>query len=82
MIITDEIEKVYYSVTEVAELIHENNSTVRYWHDVFGVGARLGKVHRLYTREQVAKMHLIKQLLRVEKYTIEGAKRRLLDESK
>lgn len=75
----DGIEKIYFSVAEVADIINEKSHTVRFWHDVFGVGARLGRHHRLYTKDMIAKMHIIQRLLRKEKYTIEGAKQKLYE---
>jgi len=54
---------------------------LRYWETEFGV-LRPGKTrarHRLYRRRDVETLLEIRRLLYVERYTIEGAKRRLRD---
>lgn len=72
-----EINKSYYTVSEVSEIIGEPAWTVRKWNEIFELGAHMGRQHRLYTRDIVAMLHLIKTLLRVDKYTVEGAKQKL-----
>ena len=71
------INKFYYTASEVADIIGEKACTVRYWNTVFELGAPMGSQHRLYSRELVAKLHLVKNLMRVEKYTLAGAKLKL-----
>jgi len=73
----DPINKSYYTASEVAEMIGESAGIVRHWNEQFELGAHMGRQHRMYTRLIVAKLHIIKTLLRVDKYTIEGAKQKL-----
>lgn len=73
----DPINKSYFTATEVGEMIGESSGVIRHWNDVFELGAHMGRQHRMYTRVIVAKLHIIKTLLRVDKYTVEGAKEKL-----
>ena len=73
------IKRLYFTTKEVAEIIGELKSTIRYWTAQFHVYHKSVSFQEywLYPRESVAKFHVIKQLLRVEKYTVAGAKLKL-----
>ncbi|HTJ53749.1 MAG TPA: helix-turn-helix domain-containing protein [Cyclobacteriaceae bacterium] len=77
----NDIKKMYFTVSEVSEVINEDYSTVRTWVKKFSITPEkihLGKIgHPVFSREQVALFHHIKRLRREEKYTIEGAKQKL-----
>ena len=76
-----EIQKKYFRISEVAQILNVTQSKIRFWNEKFNIGAQLGDHGRLYTREMVAKLHVIYTLLKVDKFTIEGAKQKL-NESK
>jgi DNA-binding transcriptional MerR regulator len=72
-------DKLYFKIGEVARLVGVKPYVLRYWESEFSV-IRPGKTqskHRLYRRRDVETLLEIKQLLHAERYTIEGAKRRL-----
>ncbi len=72
-----EIQKLYFSPKEVSNIIGEPTWTVRFWATEFGMrqrGIKYNTNYTVYTRAMLAKLHIIKTLLRVDKYTIEGAK--------
>ncbi len=75
------IEKLYYSISEVSEITGLKQYVLRYWESEFEDLAppknRAG--NRIYTQENIDKILLIKKLLYDEKYTIEGAKKKLQD---
>ena len=72
---TDTIEKMYYTIGEVAKELNEPDFTIRFWDNHFGVSHKRTKANdRRFTREELDKMKTIKHLLRVRKFTIEGAK--------
>lgn len=73
----DQIKKVYFSISEVSKIIGENQSTIRFWCLKFGLPFDRKNRIRKFCRDDVAKFHIIKTLLRVDKYTIEGAKQKL-----
>src|SRR5438128_9879496 len=72
-------DKLYFKIGEVARLIGVKPYVLRYWESEFSV-LRPGKTrarHRLYRRKDVETLLEIRRLLYAERYTIEGAKRRL-----
>jgi DNA-binding transcriptional MerR regulator len=72
-------DKLYFKIGEVAKLIGVKPYVLRYWETEFSV-VRPGKTrsrHRLYRRRDVETLLEIRRLLYGERYTIEGAKRRL-----
>ena len=72
-------DKLYFKIGEVAKLVGVKPYVLRYWETEFPA-IRPGKTrskHRLYRRRDVEALLEIKRLLHNERYTIEGAKRRL-----
>ena len=72
-------EKLYFKIGEVAKLVGVKPYVLRYWESEFSI-VKPGKTtsrHRLYRRRDVETLVEIRRLLHVERYTIEGAKRRL-----
>ncbi len=76
----DTIQKEYYTVHEVSEMINETTVVVNFWRKVFKVPSIKSRSFNhawKFPRPSVAIFHLIKNLLRNEKYTLEGAKQKL-----
>src|SRR5437870_9604695 len=74
-------DKLYFRIGEVARLVGVKPYVLRYWETEFSM-LRPGKTrsrHRLYRRKDVETLLEIRRLLYAERYTIEGAKRRLRD---
>lgn len=73
------IERIYWTIGEVADQLGVNTSLLRYWEKEFGMlrPKRTGKGDRLYTKEDIAKVKDIQHLLKDQGYTIQGAKDRL-----
>ncbi len=74
-----EIEKLYYSIGEVAEMLSLTASQIRYWEQEFG-NLKLKKDrkgNRLFTNDDIETVKVIQHLLREKGYTIEGAKAHL-----
>src|ERR1043166_426918 len=72
-------DKLYFKIGEVARLVGVKPYVLRYWETEFSV-LRPGKTrsrHRLYRRKDVETLLEIRRLLYAERYTIQGAKRRL-----
>jgi DNA-binding transcriptional MerR regulator len=72
-------DKLYFKIGEVAKIVGVKPYVLRYWETEFSI-IRPGKTrsqHRLYRRRDVEALLEIKRLLHNERYTIEGAKRRL-----
>lgn len=79
------MEKLFYSVGEVAEMLGENSSAVRYWSNTFSRHlhpARNGKGDRRYTREDVDTLKRIHFLLKTQGLTIDGAAKALASDKR
>jgi DNA-binding transcriptional MerR regulator len=72
----NEIEKLYYSIGEVSDVVGYEPHVLRYWEEEFDVldprKNRAGR--RVYTEEDIETVERIRRLLKDEKYTIEGAR--------
>ncbi len=79
------IRKEHFTLHEIADIIGESVSCINYWRKAFKILSWRSKSFNgcwKFTRTSVAKFHLIKNLLRNEKYTIEEAKQKLLNHGK
>lgn len=76
---SESIKKLYYTISEVCEMVDLKQYVLRYWETEFDALSPLKNRsgNRIYTEEDIANVRLIKKLLYEEKYTIEGAKKRL-----
>ncbi len=76
--------KLYRSISEVSELVGVKPHVLRYWETRFSMlrprKNRAG--NRMYRPEEVKLLMRIKELLYQRRFTITGARRRLLDERK
>ena len=74
-----EIEKLYYSIGEVAEMFDVSSSLIRYWEKEFNIltPKKNKKGNRLFTKDDIKNLELIYQLVKEKGYTLEGAKNRL-----
>ncbi len=74
-----EIEKLYYTIGEVAVMLDVNTSLLRYWEKEFDVlkPKKNTKGDRFFTKDDIEKIKLIYHLVREKGYTLDGAKSRL-----
>ena len=75
----DSSEKLYYRIGEVAELTDVKPYVLRYWESEFKWMApgKSRSNQRLYRKQDIETILLIKRLLYDERFTIAGAKKRL-----
>ena len=79
------MEKYFYTVGEVAAILGESTSLVRFWANEFPKfirPQRNAKGNRLFTKEDVETFKHIHLLVKVEGLTLEGAAKRLKGEKK
>jgi len=71
------IEKLYYTISEVAEQLRLNQSVLRYWESEFKhiQPRKTKKGDRLYTQKDIDDLRMIFHLLKEKGFTIEGAKK-------
>ena len=70
--------KLFFKIGEVAELAGVEPYVLRYWETEFSIKpSKSKKQQRLYQRRDIESILRIKKLLYEERYTIEGARKRL-----
>lgn len=72
-------DKLYFKIGEVAAIVGVKPYVLRYWESEFSVirPAKTRSQHRLYRRKDVETLLQIKRLLHEQRFTIEGARKRL-----
>ena len=73
------IEKLYYSIGEVAEMFNVNTSLIRFWEKEFDIikPHKNKKGNRLFTPKDIENFHLIFHLVKERGMTLKGAKKKL-----
>jgi DNA-binding transcriptional MerR regulator len=73
------VEKLYYSIGEVAEMLDVPVSTVRFWENEFTIlkPMKNKKGNRLFTPGDLKNLKIIHYLLKEEGMTISGVRKRL-----
>ncbi|MBN2636655.1 MAG: MerR family transcriptional regulator [Prolixibacteraceae bacterium] len=73
------IEKVIFSIGEVAEMIGESTSLIRYWEKEFDAlkPQKNKKGNRLFTKDDIETVKLIHHLVKERGLTLKGAKQKL-----
>ncbi|HBL73990.1 MAG: MerR family transcriptional regulator [Bacteroidetes bacterium GWF2_42_66] len=73
------IEKVYYSIGEVASMFNVNNSLIRFWEKEFpSVKPHKNKKgNRLFTKDDLEQLKLIYHLVKERGLTLEGARKKI-----
>jgi len=75
------IEKVIFTIGEVAEMIGENTSLIRYWENNFDIlkPQKNKKGNRLFSKDDVETVKLIHHLVKERGLTLKGAQQKLKD---
>jgi DNA-binding transcriptional MerR regulator len=73
------VEKLYYSIGEVAEMLEVPVSTVRFWENEFDVlkPMKNKKGNRLFTPADIKNLRIIHHLVKEEGMTLAGVKKKL-----
>ena len=73
------IEKLYYSIGEVAKILNVNVSLVRFWEKEFDIlqPKKNKKGNRIFTVADFENLKLIFHLVKERGFTLEGAKNKL-----
>ncbi len=79
-----EIKKLYYSITEVAEMFDVNASLIRFWEREFDVlkPKKSTSGTRLYTANDIEQLKVVYDLVKVQCLTLDGAKKFLKENKK
>jgi DNA-binding transcriptional MerR regulator len=74
-----EIEKLYYSIGEVADIFNVAPSLIRFWESEFDIikPKKNRKGNRQFTREDIDNVRTIYHLVKEKGFTLQGAKEML-----
>ena len=77
------LSKLYYSIGEVASMLQVNASLLRFWEKEFNltVSKKNKKGNRLFSVKEIEQIQRIYQFVKVEGYTLDGAKKALKQKS-
>src|SRR4030066_121887 len=75
------VEKLYYSIGEVARMFNVNASLIRFWEKEFDVikPKKNKKGNRFFTKQDIDNIQLIFHLVKEKGLTLNGAKKKLKD---
>lgn len=73
------VQKLYYSIGEVAKMYNVNTSLIRFWEKEFDIlkPKKNKKGNRLFTNDDLKNIKVIFSLVKEKGYTLEGAKKKL-----
>jgi len=73
------IEKIYYTIGEVAEMFKVNTSLIRFWEKSFDIikPFKNKKGNRLFTKQDIDNFHIIYHLVKERGMTLKGAQDKL-----
>lgn len=80
----EQLSKLYYSIGELSNLLGVNTSLLRFWEKEFEfvISKKNAKGNRLYSVKEIEKINRIYNLVKIEGYTIDGAKKALNSKEK
>lgn len=72
-------EKLYYTISEVADIFGVNASLIRFWEKEFDIlkPHKNKKGNRLFTKSDIDNIRIIYHLVKEKGYTLQGAKEKL-----
>jgi DNA-binding transcriptional MerR regulator len=74
-------ERTFFRIGDVAKIVGVKPYVIRFWETEFPFVApdKASSGQRVYRRPQIEALVLVKQLLHVERYSIEGARKKLTE---
>jgi DNA-binding transcriptional MerR regulator len=75
------VEKLFYTIGEVADMFNVNTSLIRFWEREFDIikPKKNKKGNRLFTKEDIDNFHIIYHLVKERGMTLKGAQKKLKD---
>jgi DNA-binding transcriptional MerR regulator len=76
------VEKLFYSIGEVANMFGVNTSLIRFWEKYFDIikPKKNKKGNRLFTKADINNFKLIYHLVKEQRLTLEGARKKLAED--
>lgn len=74
-----DIEKLYYSIGEVADMFGVSKSLIRFWETEFDIlkPRKNTKGNRLFTKKDIDNFKVIYHLVKEKGFTLDGARKKL-----
>jgi len=74
-----QVEKLYYSIGEVAKMFNVNTSLIRFWEKEFDIikPKKNKKGNRFFTKQDIDNLHIIYHLVKEKGMTLSGVKKKL-----
>ncbi len=74
-----EIEKMYFTISEVAKQFNVAASLIRFWETEFDIlrPRKTNKGNRLYSKKDIENFRLVYHLVKEKGYTLDGARNKL-----
>ena len=84
MLDVDKLDKLYYSIGEVSEMMNLSKSLIRYWENEFDFlnPKKNKKGDRRFTKENIQQLLIIHDLVKERGFTLEGAKHEIKSQRK
>jgi DNA-binding transcriptional MerR regulator len=78
------ITKLYFSISEVANMFSVNSSLIRFWESEFDIikPKKNKRGNRMFTKNDIDNFHLIFNLVKEQGFTLNGAKEKLKNNNK
>ena len=78
------IEKLFYSIGEVAQIYGVNVSLIRFWENEFDIlkPKKNKKGNRMFTKTDLGNLEVIFHLVKERGFTLDGAKKKLKENKK
>ena len=78
------IEKLFYSIGEVAQMYGVNVSLIRFWENEFDIlrPKKNKKGNRMFTKTDLGNLEVIFHLVKERGFTLDGAKKKLKENKK
>ncbi len=75
----DNVEKIFYSIGEVAKHFNVNVSLIRFWEKQFDIlkPKKNKKGNRMFTKKDMANLEIIYHLVKERGFTLQGEKNKL-----
>ena len=73
------VEKLFYTIGEVAAMFKVNTSLIRFWEKEFDIikPQKNKKGNRLFTKEDIENFHMIFHLVKERGMTLKGARKKM-----
>jgi DNA-binding transcriptional MerR regulator len=74
-----EIEKMYFTISEVAKQFNVATSLIRFWETEFEIlkPKKTTKGNRLYSKKDIENFRMVYHLVKEKGFTLDGAKKKL-----